>query len=344
MKGDVEVNLASGGQSIDARPELSQPSSLLAKALGLREFTLFIIIIGFSLVLSFLTPHFLTRANITTTAIGLAADGIIAVGMTVALVLGGFDLSVGSVMALSGVVAGSLYLGGMNIWLAAIVALAVGMSCGLINGYFIGHVGLNPFITTLGMMSIARGSSYVLTKGSPLSLAGISKGFKFLGGGRILGFPVMVLIYLVIVIIMDFALRRSAAMRHVFYVGSNEKAAALSGIDVSKVKTGVFFLTGTLAAITGILTLSRFTVAAPNAGMSAEMRAIAASVIGGASLRGGEGTVLGSVLGVVLLALVNNALVLLNVSVYWQDLITGIILISAVLLDFLTHRSTYIAK
>ena len=329
---------------IGLKAEKKEADSFLTKAFAFREFSLFIIIILFSMLLSFLTPHFLTIANLSTTAIGLAADGIIAVGMTVALVLGGFDLSVGSVMALSGVVAGSLYLAGVNIWIAALAALLLGMFCGLINGYFIGRVGLNPFITTLGMMSIARGGSYVLTKGSPLSLAGISKSFKFIGGGKLLGFPVMVLIYLLIVIIMDFALRRSAVMRQVFYVGSNEKAASLSGINVAKVKTGVFFLTGTLASITGILTLSRFTVAAPNAGMSAEMRAIAACVIGGASLSGGEGTILGSVLGVILLALVNNALILLNVSVYWQDLITGMILIAAVLLDFITHRSSYLSQ
>lgn len=332
------------GEQTGQRVGKGEHKSLLAKAFAFREFSLFIIIIACSMVLSFLTPHFLTGPNLTTTAIGLSADGIIAVGMTVALVLGGFDLSVGSVMALSGVVAGSLYLSGLNIWLAAVIALIIGMLCGLINGYFIGRVGLNPFITTLGMMSIARGASYVLTQGSPLSLAGISKGFKFIGGGRILGFPVMVVIYLLIVLIMDFTLRRSAVMRQVFYVGSNEKAAALSGINVSRIKTGVFFLTGTLAAVSGILTLSRFTVAAPNAGMSAEMRAIAACVIGGASLSGGEGSILGSVLGVILLALVNNALILLNVSVYWQDLITGMILISAVLIDFLSHRSDNLSK
>lgn len=322
----------------------AEQKSLWARAFASREFSLLVIIVVCCLILSFFTPHFLTVSNLSTTAIGLSADGIIAVGMTVALVLGGFDLSVGSVMALSGVVAGALYLAGVNIWLAAGIALLVGMICGLINGYFIGRVGLNPFITTLGMMSIARGASYVLTQGSPLSLAGISKGFKFLGGGQLLGFPVMVLFYLLIVVIMDFVMRRSVVMRQVFYVGSNEKAAALSGINVSKVKMGVFFLTGTLAAVSGILTLSRFTVATPNAGMSAEMRAIAACVIGGASLSGGEGTILGSVLGVVLLALVNNALVLLNVSVYWQDLITGMILISAVLIDFLSHRSSFLKK
>jgi ribose transport system permease protein len=311
---------------------------LLKRLFAIREFTLVLIIIGFGIILSFLSPYFFSATNISTTAIGLASDGIIAIGMTFALVLGGFDLSVGSVMALSGVIAGALYLAGIGIWLAVFIALIGGVFCGLLNGYLIGKVKLNPFITTLGMMSIARGSSYVLTQGSPLSLSGMAKSFTFLGSGQIYGFPVMVLIFLFLALFMDFALRRSAPMRLVFYVGSSEKAAVLSGINVSRVKIGVFFLTAFLSAIAGILTLSRFTVAQPNAGTGAELRAIAACVIGGASLNGGEGTILGAVLGVALLALVNNALILLNVSVYWQDLITGIVLISAVLIDFLTHR------
>jgi ribose transport system permease protein len=317
----------------------SKISGVFKRLFAIREFTLVLIIVGFGIVLSCLTPHFFSVANISTTAIGLSSDGIIAVGMTVALVLGGFDLSVGSVMALSGVIAGALYLAGMNIWLAAFFALISGMICGLINGYFIGKVGLNPFITTLGMMSIARGGSYVLTQGSPLSMSGMGN-FTFIGSGDIWGFPVMVLIFLIIALFMDYALRRSAPMRQVFYVGSSEKAASLSGINVSKVKIGVYFLTSLMATIAGILTLSRFTVAAPSVGMSSELRAIAACVIGGASLNGGEGTIMGAILGVALLALVNNALILLNVSVYWQDLITGIILISAVLVDFVTHRSS----
>lgn len=318
----------------------SKGHQFLKKLFVIREFSLLLIIIGFGIVLSFLSPYFFSVTNISTTAIGLAGDGIIAIGMTVALVLGGLDLSVGSVMALSGVIAGALYLAGVNIWLAAFIALIGGIVCGLINGYLIGKVKLNPFITTLGMMSIARGSSYVLTQGSPLSISGMAKSFTFLGSGQICGFPVMVLIFILLVLFMDFTLRRSAPMRQVFYVGSSEKAAVLSGINVAKVKMGVFFLTALLSAIAGILTLSRFTVAQPNAGTGAELRAIAACVIGGASLNGGEGTILGAVLGVVLLGLVNNALILLNVSVYWQDLITGIVLISAVLIDFLTHRSS----
>ena len=316
-----------------------ESGAVLKRLFAIREFTLLLIIAGFGVILSFLSPNFFSVANISTTAVGMSCDGIIAVGMTVALVLGGFDLSVGSVMALSGVIAGALYLAGLDIWLAVLIALIAGMICGLINGYFIGKIGLNPFITTLGMMSIARGGAYVLTQGSPLSLSGLDKSFTFFGSGRLGAFPVMVLLFLLIALFMDFALRRSAPLRQVFYVGSSEKAAALSGINVCRVKIGVYFLTSLLATVAGILTLARFTVAAPNAGVSAEMRAIAACVIGGASLSGGEGTILGSILGVALLALLNNALILLNVSVYWQDLITGIILIGAVLVDFFTHRS-----
>jgi ribose transport system permease protein len=314
-------------------------AKLWKRLFAVRELTLMLIILIFGVVLSFLSPHFASIANLSTTAVGLSGDGIIAIGMTVVLVLGGLDLSVGSVMAFSGVVAGALYLNGVNIWLAALFALALGMCCGLVNGYLIGKVGLNPFVTTLGMMSVARGCSYVLTQGSPLSLAGLDKNFAFLGSGYIGGlFPTMVIIFIVLALLMDFAMRRSAPLRQVFYTGSSEKAAVLSGIDVSNVKVGVFFLSSMLASLAGILTLARFTVAAPNAGISAEMRAIAACVIGGCSLSGGEGTVMGAVLGVILLGLVNNALILLNVSVYCQDLITGVILIAAVLVDFFTHR------
>jgi ribose transport system permease protein len=334
---EMKIEAMSGAGEVVKKYTVSQ---LLKQFLAIREVSLLFIILSCGVLLSFLSPHFFTVANITTTAIGLSSDGIIAIGMTVVLVLGGFDLSVGSVMALTGVIAGALSLTGVNIWLAVMIALIAGMSCGLINGYFIGKVGLHPFITTLGMMSAARGASYVLTQGSPISLAGLDKSFTFLGSGNLWGIPVMVLIFLLLTLVMDFAMRRSAPMRQVFYVGSSEKAATLSGINVAIVKIEVYFLSSVLATIAGVITLSRFSVAQPNAGISAELRAIAACVIGGASLSGGVGTIFGAVLGVIMLALVNNALILLNVSVYWQDLITGIILISAVLVDFVTHRST----
>ncbi|MGE5599510.1 MAG: ABC transporter permease [Bacteroidota bacterium] len=315
--------------------------SFVRRLTRFREFTLLLIIIGLGAILSALSPHFLTWDNLLPTAKGLSADGIVAIGMTVALVLGGFDLSVGSVLALAGVVAGGLYLAGFNIWLASAAALLTGMFCGLINGYFIGRVGLNPLITTLGMMGIARGAAYVCTQGSPLSLSGTDPVFLFLGSGSVLGVPVMVLILAVLAVLGDFLLRRSTALRKVFYVGSNEKAAVLSGINVKQVKLWVYFLVASLSALAGLLSLSRFTVAQPNAATGAELRAISSCVIGGASLSGGEGTILGSILGVILLALVNNGLVLLNVSMYWQDLISGVILIGAVTIDYVTHRTAH---
>lgn len=306
-----------------------------------RETTIIIIIIVMGIILSTLSPHFLTKDNIFSTAIGLSADGIIAVGMTIALISGGFDFSVGSVMSLSELTAGVLYLSGINIWISCAFALAVSVLCGFINGFFIGKVGLNPFITTLAVMGIARGASYVLTQGSPISLFGVPESFLFLGQGKIFGIPFIVELFILTAVIGDFMMRKSEPMRKVFYTGSNEKAALLSGIDTSKIKRNVYMLVSFLAGAAGILSIARFTVAAPTGGLGADtsMRGISAAVIGGTSLSGGEGTILGSVLGVVLINLISNGLLLLNVPVYWQDFVNGIILISAVTLDYISHKN-----
>jgi len=306
---------------------------------SLREITVILIIITVSLMLTVLSPHFLTKDNLMSTAIGLAADGMITVGMTIALVSGGLDLSVGSVMALTGVAAGALYLGGMNIWLACAVALAIGMLCGLVNGFFIGRVGLNPFITTLAVSGMARGASYVLTQGSPISLFGVPESFAFIGQGKVLGLPFIVVVFIIIAVVGDFLMRRSESLRKVFYTGSNEKAAILSGINTSKIKIGVYLLVATLTSMAGILSMARFTVATPTAGVGADMRSISAAVIGGASFSGGEGTISGAVLGIILLNLINNGLILLNVPVYWQELVNGVILITAVTLDYVSHQN-----
>lgn len=304
----------------------------------MRETSIILIIFVVAGLLSIFKPVFLSQSNMRTTGIGLAADGIVAVGMTVALVLGAMDLSVGSVMSFATVTAGALYLAGVNIWLATLLAIIVGTGCGLFNGFMIGKVGLNPFVTTLGMMSLGRGASYVLTQGSPLSLGGLPKSFLFLGGGNVAGIPMLVIIFVVIAVTGDLMMRKSESLRKVFYIGSNEKASMLSGINVSKVKIGVFTLTAFLASIAGILTLSRFHVATPTGGTGAEMRAISAAVIGGTSLAGGEGTVLGAILGVMLINIINSGLVLLNVSVYWQELVMGSILLIAVTIDLFGHK------
>jgi len=305
---------------------------------GFKETTVILIIILLCVIISISVPVFLSVDNIKTTAIGLASDGIIAIGMTIALIGGGFDLSVGSVMGLAAVLTASFAGSGINIWLAALLTMIICMSIGLINGTLIGKVGLNPFITTLGMMSIARGAVFVITKGTSLSITNMTPSFRVLGSGGFLGIPMIVLIFLVLAVIGDFMVRRSFPAMKVFYVGSNEKAAILSGINTGKVKLVVYMFTALMASLAGILSLSRFGVATANMGNGSEMRVISAAVIGGASLTGGEGSVLGTILGVILLNIINNALVLFNVSVHWQNLIAGTILIFAVTADLLSHK------
>jgi len=306
---------------------------------SIREASLATIILITATAMTFLTPGFMTRSNILTTLIGLSMDGIITVAMTIVLVMGGIDLGVGSVLAFASVLAGVLAIKvGLNIWLAVFITLLASVSAGSLVGYFVTRIGLSPFITTLGMMSIARGLAYVLTKGSPLSLGVISPAFDYIGQGSFLGIPNLILILILLVLIFDFLMRRSAVFRQIYYVGSNEKAARLSGINVDRIKFGVYVLSALLSGLAGILTLARFGVATPTAGVGAELRAIAGAVIGGASLSGGEGTIIGALLGVILVALVNDALILLNVSVYWQSLVTGIVLIAAVTIDMLAHH------
>ncbi len=314
-------------------------NGLLRRIIGFRETSLTLIILALGLILTFATPGFLTSYNINTTLIGLSMDGIMAIGMVLVLVLGGIDLSVGSVMALSNVTAGIIAMKyGLNIWLSVLLAMIVSIIAGIIIGKLITKINLNPFITTLSMMSIARGVAYVFTQGSPVSLGDISASFDWVGRGTILGIPNPVIILLLIVVVMDFLMRKSKTFREIYYIGSNEQAAAFSGINVNKRKMMVYILCSALAGLAGVITLARFGVATPTAGVGAELRAIAGAVIGGASLNGGEGTVFGALMGIVLVALVNNALVLLNVSVYWQSLVIGLVLLTAVIIDMRVHN------
>ncbi len=283
------------------------------------------------------SPAFFTVDNLTTTVLGVVMTAIVSVGMTVALVSGGFDLSVGSVMSMSGVVAGEFALNGMNVWLAAFLGLISSLLSGILTGLFIGRVKINPFIMTLGMQGVIQGVAYVVTQGAPLSVP-LSGTFTFLGQGSILGIPTLIWILALVIVVADYLMRNAIVARKVYYVGSNQNAAFMSGLRVAKIQTWIYIVTALLAGLAGILTLSRFSVASPTAGQGMELQAIAACIIGGASLTGGEGTVLGALLGSLLVGLVNDALVLLNVSVYWQSMVVGCVLIGAVTLDVLTHR------
>ncbi len=316
---------------------LSTLGNVFTKVKSFREGTLILIILAVCVIMSFLSPYFMTWGNWRAIFLSFSTEGIVVVGMTVMLIIGGIDLSVGAVMCLAMCVAGRLFLMGMNPWLASIIALAVSAGVGAIMGYFVTKIGLVHFITTLAFLGIARGSCYVLTQGSPLSLFTLPASFKFIGQGSVGPFPFIIIIFLIIVIFSDFMVRKSSIMRKVFYTGSNEKAALFSGIRVNKIKLGVSVLCSSLAGLAGIIYMSRFGAATPGFGVGLEMTTISAAVIGGASLNGGEGTVLGSILGVALLSIITSSLILLDVSVYWQDLVKGLILLFAVSVDHFQH-------
>ena len=318
-----------------------QAKAILGKVLAVREALIAIVILVTIVILSFLSPHFLSWTNFLAISRGFAMEGMVVIGMTVLLAGGMFDLSVGSTMAVSGVVCAWCLSQDFAIPLAIIAGLLTGMLIGFISGSIVTRIGVNPLITTLGMMFVARGIALVATQGKPIS--GFPKPFIFLGQGMIrvipgLPIPVPFVVMLVLVIISDILLRRARFFRQMYYIGSNSKAAMLSGINVSLVLVAAFVIAGFMAGLGGVISTARLAAAIPTSFVGVEMRIISAAIIGGASLAGGEGTVVGSILGLIFMALLSNAMVILGVSVYWEGIIVGTVLILAVSLDTLSRK------
>lgn len=314
-------------------------SNLITRLLAQREMSVFLIIVAAVIIVQIIQPKFLNPNNLRSIALSVSIDGLFSIGLCLALILGGIELSVGGVAAMTCVLTGYLTLSGVNIWLACIISFIAGLFIGLFNGFMVSKVGLPPFIVTLGMMNLSRGVAYILTEGSPLSLSGyLPDSFRFLATGSIGGVPMLFLIFIIVAVIAHVLLKKSNVCRNIFYVGSNENAAKLSAINVDKVKISVYITVALLSTLAGILSLGRFNVATPELSVGAETTAISAAVIGGTSFTGGVGSILGTFLGIVLLKVVNSALVMLNVSVYWQDFVQGAILVLAVTMDYVTHR------
>ena len=312
----------------------------LKKFFEIREASILLIFIAFCVVMTIASPYFLTQSNLVATILGAACNMFLVTAMTVILACGGIDLSVGSTMSLAGVVLAYLSMQkGVPVLAAAIIGILCAVGIGAINGLICSRTTIAPMICTLGTMSIAKGIAMVLSKGAGISVAQISPKFLNLGKGMIGPIPILILLGVIVAVIFGFLLRNSSIMRKVYYVGSNAQAADYSGINVAKVKMGVYILSGVLCGISGVLAAARFTVASPIIGDGQEMTAISSAVIGGASLNGGIGSILGSMLGLLLLSFINNALVLLNVNVYWQEFINGVILLLAVLIDYFSHRN-----
>lgn len=303
------------------------------KTNNLREAGLIAIIATLCIGMSFASEFFLTWENMRAMLLSFAIEGIVVVGMTVLLIVGGIDLAVGSVVCLAMVIVGALFLMGMDPWSASLIAIAASAAIGLLMGLCVTKIGLSHFIASLAFMVIARGLSLAITQGTPLSLFSLPPEFKAIGQGTVVGVPIVILIFAAIVVISDFVLRKSTLFRKVFYTGSNEKAAMYAGINVNSVKLWVTVLCGTMSGIAGVIFTARFGAATPTFGVGMELNVIAAAVIGGASLKGGSGTIYGAVLGLALLSVVTSSLILLDVSVYWQDVIKGGILLLAVSLD-----------
>jgi ribose transport system permease protein len=302
-----------------------------------RQFGTLAGLVALGIALAILSPHFLTVSNLLNIAQQTSINAIIAVGLTFVIISGGIDLSVGSIVAFSGVVLASLLQRALPWPVAVLGGLAAGVGCGLINGLLISFGRLPPFIATLGMMSVARGGALLYTDGRPLS--GFGPEFRWLATGEVASVPVPVLLMLALYALAHFALRRTAFGRYVLALGGNEEAALLSGVRVRHYKTAVYAVGGLLSGLAAAVLTARLNSAQPIAGINYELDAIAATVIGGTSLMGGQGSVLGTLIGALIMGVLRNGLNLLGVSSFVQQVVIGVVIIVAVLFDMaLKHR------
>ena len=296
-----------------------------------REFVIFLIVVAVFVAMIFASPYFLTTGNLLAVLLSLSMESMIAVGMVNLMVSGGFDLSVGSMVGFSGVMVAMAIRGGWPTPVAVVSVLLLGTVIGFINGFIVAKIGINPFVATLSSLSIYRGLTFVLTSGRNIS--GLSQSFKAIGQTRIAGIQLPIIYGLILIVVGDRLLRNSRFFRQNYYIGGNEQAARLSGINVDRMKIINYCITAVLATAAGIVFAARMSSSSCQAGTGWELRVITAVILGGASLKGGAGTVLGAFLGVLLMALITNSLTLLGVDVYWQQFVIGMTLLTAVLID-----------
>jgi len=303
----------------------------------LHRFGLLLVILLVGLFLSLSTDSFMSVANLTNVARQVSINGILAVGVTFVLLTGGVDLSLGSVVALSGVACATFaHPGDHSVFVPIAVGLLTGAACGLVNGTLVTLGGVAPFIVTLGMMTIARGLALIFSGGRPV--ADMSNELTALAGD-LFGIPIPMLCFAGVAAAAWFFLSNFRLGRHIYAVGGNENAARAAGVPVEKVKLFAYGLCGLLAGLAGVVLAARITTGQPNAGQAYELDAIAAVVIGGTSLAGGVGTITGTLLGVLLIGVINNGLDLQGVSSYYQAVIKGVIIVGAVWLDRRQTRS-----
>jgi ribose transport system permease protein len=299
------------------------------------------------LALSILSDRFLTPDNGWNILRQISVNLCLSIGMTLVILSGGIDLSVGAILGLAGAMAAGLLKNGLAIpgtelviqfsTSGAILAgIAVGAAAGWVNGFSITRFSLPPFVATLGMLSIARGLTMLWTGGFPVT--GLGDGFGHVGTGVFLGMPLPVWIMLALTAVFVVVTKRTRFGRHLYAVGGNERAARLTGLNVGRIKIAVYTLAGALGGVAGLIVTARLDSAQPNAGLGYELDSIAAVVIGGTSLAGGRGSIWGTVLGCLIIGVLNNGLFLLNVSPFWQQVVKGAVILLAVAIDRMNAR------
>jgi len=293
--------------------------------------TILLIFVIMCMALSIAKPAFLDTTNIWNVARSFSAYAIAGLGVSMVIMLGGIDISICAIYGLAGVVAALAIKGGVPAFPAILLGLLAGVGCGLFNGLLVVFCKLPPYIATLGTQQIFRGICYITTKGYPIS--GLGSGYLWLGQSYILGIPIAVYAMLIIIVLFAIFRNKTTTGRRIFALGGNEEATRISGINVTRLKLLCFMLSGVTAAFAGIMNASKLGVSQPTAGAGFEMDAIASVVIGGSSLSGGEGTVVGTVIGAAIIGVLRNALVLLSVDSYFQTLIIGTVIIVAVSID-----------
>ncbi|MCL6585476.1 MAG: ABC transporter permease [Anoxybacillus sp.] len=305
----------------------------------LHKYGMLMILIGLIILMSFLSPTFLTTGNLLNIVRQMSVVGIVAIGVTIVIITTGIDLSSGSVIALVSVVAASFaHPDTYPFFVPILIGLGLGLLTGVINGTIISKAKIAPFIVTLGMMTAARGAALLFSDGRPIG--NLSDSFKFIGQGAVFGIPVPIIIFAFVGVISYILLNKTKFGKYVYAIGGNEHAAIIAGVNVDKYKVFVYGYAGLLSGLAGIVLTSRISSGQPTAGVMYELDAIAAAVIGGTSLAGGIGTIGGTIVGALIIGVMNNGLDLLNVSPYWQQILKGVIITVAVFIDSRKNRKS----
>lgn len=302
-----------------------------------KEFVLIVLLAITCILLSQINDGFFTAANFRSMSRGFTIEGFTLIGMCFLLITGAFDISVASVMAMSGYVFTSLSVSGLNTWLSMIVAIFTGGMIGLCNGLIITRLKVNPFITTLATMTIVRGAVLAISQGNPIRLS--TPEFNRFSVAEIGSVPIMFITLIVVIIVLDFMLRKVRWFRQLYFIGGNENAAELTGINVLRMRLILFGVIGALAAISGSLSSSRLEASVPTAYIGTELKLMVACVIGGCSLNGGSGTLLGAMLGLAFLFLLDNGMIMMGIDIYWFQGILGVFLIGVILINTISANS-----